>query len=260
MEQLRSEVAFERALARFDYKKWVLKGGYAVRLMLPVSRATQDLDLVLQEQSLKDLEPQKRALRIQQAVEAELSKDARDHFHFEVRQAIPIGDLEPENLAAIVLINAKIGGEEFCKIRIDVGVTDQERLPGEHVAGRDLLAFAGVENPDIVTTAKEEIFADKLLAYAGQGENGMRWRDLVDMQLLIAKGLDDKKLFMAMQAVEEREEHSYPTELQFPPRHWAKEYGETASKCQLPTGLEEAFAHLKEFAHPVLERFREHRS
>lgn len=89
MEQLRSEVAFERALARFDYHKWSLKGGYALRLMLPISRTTQDLDLVLRERSIRDLEPQQRSQKLRDAVDAQLSKNLADHFHFEVRQAAP---------------------------------------------------------------------------------------------------------------------------------------------------------------------------
>src|SRR4030095_14858786 len=174
VEQLRSEVAFERALARFDYGKWSLKGGYALRLMLPISRSTQDVDLMLRQHSIRDLEPQPRAQKIGKAVDEQLSKDLNDHFTFEVRQSLPISDMDPENLAAIVLIQTRVGHEEFCKIRIDVGVSERESLPTEHVSGRDFLGFAEVENPDIIICAKEEIFADKLLAYTEQGDTGMR--------------------------------------------------------------------------------------
>jgi Nucleotidyl transferase AbiEii toxin, Type IV TA system len=251
-EQVRSEVAFERALARFDYDKWSLKGGYAVRLMLEKSRSTQDLDLVLHEASLKDATPEEWAQKIRESVSAELSRDVGDYFKFEVGQALPISDMSPENLAAIVLIRASIGNEEFCKIRIDVGVTDREVLPAEYVAGHDFLGFAGVKNPEIATRAREEIFADKLLAYAGQGETGMRWRDLVDMQLLIENGLDERKLLKAMSAVEAREGKMYPQVLPAPPQTWAKEYGETASKCGLPTVLEQAYARLNAYVEPML--------
>ena len=50
MERLRSEVAFDRLLARLfarDDAPWVLKGGYALELRMKEARATRDIDLAL---------------------------------------------------------------------------------------------------------------------------------------------------------------------------------------------------------------------
>jgi hypothetical protein len=256
VQELRLEVAFERALARFDYDQWSLKGGYALRLMLPESRHTNDLDLVLNGESMKELQPQERARKVQEYVNEQLSKNLQDHFKFKVVTALPITDMEPDNLAAIVLITAEIGSMEFCKIRIDVGVSDREDLPHEQFVGHDLLRFADVSNPIVATKAREEIFSEKLLAYSGQGADGTRWRDLVDMQLLIDLGMNQGTLISAMQQIEEREHKRYHEQIGHPPRHWAKEYAETAGMCKLPVSLEQAYEQLNEYVGPLLDYFR----
>jgi len=52
IEDLHRQVVFNRFLARLDFSKFVLTGGYSLELRLPLSRSTTDLDLYARDAKL----------------------------------------------------------------------------------------------------------------------------------------------------------------------------------------------------------------
>jgi len=150
------ECAYERLLARLNPAKWMVKGGYAVNLLSEQSRPTQDLDLSLREESFLHMDTGKRTTAILEAIREEFSHDVGDFFHYEARTALPMGDLPPTALAAMVLVTASVAGEKLCDMRVDVGIATKENLPPERLKGRNRLAFAGIRNPDVVVGSSTE--------------------------------------------------------------------------------------------------------
>src|SRR5262249_42994353 len=248
-----AECAYERLLARLNPAKWMVKGGCAVNLLSEQSRPTQDLDLSLREESLLLMDTGKRTTAILEAIREESSHDVGDFFHYEARAALPMGDLPPTALAAMVLVTASVAGEKLCDMRVDVGIATKESLPPERRKGRDLLAFAGIKNPDVVIAAKEEIFAEKLLAYSQQGDEGDRVRDLVDMPLLIDLGLDKRKLAHAIRSTCSSRSSSLPILPDAPPSRWKEEFEKLARSCHLKVRMKEAHRRVVAVAEPALE-------
>src|SRR5258708_2282686 len=52
IEDLRRQIVFNRFLARLDFTKFVLTGGYSLELRLPLSRSITDIDLYARDAQL----------------------------------------------------------------------------------------------------------------------------------------------------------------------------------------------------------------
>jgi hypothetical protein len=265
-EEVTLELAHERALARFDNERWNLKGGAAMQLLFANARPTVDLDLVLKDPSLLELDANQRTNGILEAVRGELGKDKSDHFTFEARTALALSDLPPTTLAAMVLVSAKIDGEKFADLRIDVGIEQEEILPAEKVEGRNLMAFAQIPNPEITVVPAEVIFAEKLLAYVNARDDehspdfvpveSERVKDFIDIQMLAERGLSKESLAFAMYEVFRQFGRELPEEIEKPPERWQSQYSELASLTRVEKSMDNAHDSLVYILGPVLQQAR----
>ena len=99
-----------------------------------------------------------------------------------------------------------------------------------------MLAFAGIRPARIALLPREQQFAEKVHAYTLPREGGnSRTRDLVDMVLLVQKGLPEAaKVKAAVRATfGRRKTHTIPVALPAPPAKWAAPYQRIAGDVGL---------------------------
>lgn len=244
LQNLIRATAFDRLLARLFTRAdapWVLKGGYALELRIKEARATRDIDLALREALGKE-----RGTPLNDAIFAALGTAAatelEDFFAFTVAPAMMDLDGAPDGGARFP-IEARLDGRSFVKFHLDVGAGDVVLGPLETTEGHDWLKFAGIPAAKYPTISREQHFAEKVHAYTiPRGTPNTRFRDLVDMVLLIQMGLNRKKMAAAIAATfERRNTHPVPIKLEPPPDAWTGPFIELAEECGLPTDIGAAF-------------------
>ena len=131
--RLRKMVAFDRFLARLSAAgedRWVLKGGFALQLMLPaLARTTKDIDLHLEE---------KADQAISLLIEAS-SLDLKDFFSFLVSPPTPAG-----KTCVRVNVECRVDGRVFERFHVDLGAEEPRTGNRVYRTITPLLAFAGI--------------------------------------------------------------------------------------------------------------------
>lgn len=244
LQNLIRATAFDRLLARLFARAdapWVLKGGYALELRIKEARATRDIDLALREALGKE-----RGTPLNDAIFAALGTAAatelEDFFSFTVAPAMMDLDGAPYGGARFP-IEARLDGRSFVKFHLDVGAGDVVLGPLETTEGHDWLKFAGIPAAKYPTISREQHFAEKIHAYTmPRRVPNTRFRDLVDMVLLIRMGLDRNKTAAAIAAIfKRRDTHPVPKKLEPPPAAWTGPFVELAKECGLSTEIGAAF-------------------
>ena len=236
---LQLKFVIERLLARLfrsEPPPWLLKGGFAMELRYrPRARTTKDVDLSVPLVGGND-GTQIAALRdqLQEAVAVDLG----DFLSFR------IGEPKQE------LTNAPHGGSRYpceavfvgkvyAKFHIDVGVGDFAWKEPERLSGEDLLDFAGIAPAVALAIPIPQQFAEKLHTYTFPWVRRMntRTKDLVDMVLLIERGMPDVEQVREALAVtfEARGTHPLPSELPPPPTTWERDFGGMADEANIST-------------------------
>ncbi len=191
---LQLKLVIERLLARLfrdPEPPWLLKGGFAMDLRFrPQARTTKDVDLSVSHASAELASDLLRLLRdrLQEAVDIDLG----DYLTYRIgapRQELtnaPRGGARYPCEAVLV-------GKIYAKFHIDVGCGDALAGEPERLDGDDLLAFAGIPPAAVMAISKPQQFAEKLHAYTfpWAGRLNTRTKDLVDLVLLIERGLPD---------------------------------------------------------------------
>jgi hypothetical protein len=191
---LQLKLVIERLLARLfrdPEPPWLLKGGFAMDLRFrPKARTTKDVDLSVSHASAELASDLSGALRdrIQEAVDVDLG----DYLTYRIgapRQELtnaPLGGARYPCEAVLV-------GKTYAKFHIDVGCGDALAGEPERLAGDDLLAFAGIPPAAVMAISRPQQFAEKLHAYTfpWAGRLNTRTKDLVDLVLLIERGIPD---------------------------------------------------------------------
>ncbi len=250
LQNLIRATAFDRLLARLFARAdapWVLKGGYALELRIKQARATRDIDLALREALGKD-----RGTPLNDAIFAALGTAAAteldDFFSFTVAPAMMDLDGAPYGGARFP-IEARLDGRTFVKFHLDVGAGDVVLSPLETTEGHDWLKFAGIPPAKYPTISREQHFAEKIHAYTmPRRVPNTRFRDLVDMVLLIRMGLDLKKTAATLAATfKRRNTHPVPKKLEPPPAAWTGPFVELAEECGLPTEIGAAYGEVERY-------------
>ena len=246
-------LVIERLLARLfrdPEPPWLLKGGFAMDLRFrPKARTTKDVDLSVSQTSAGLASDLSGALldRIQEAADGDLGD------YLTCRIGAPRQELTNAPLGgARYPCEAVLVGKTYARFHIDVGCGDALVGEPERLAGDDLLAFAGIPPADVMAISKPQQFAEKLHAYTfpWAGRQNTRTKDLVDLVLLIERGVPDVAgIRSALQATfATRGTHPLPTSLDPPPRVWAVDFPPMAIEAGLSTtDYLEAFAILEAF-------------
>ena len=254
INRLRKMVALERLLARLfnsAQPPWILKGGYAMEMRFrQAARATRDIDM-----SLPELRPLLKGEEISDdKLLAELTRAGAvtmsDWFTFQIGS--PSAELEAQPYGGIRFpTTAMLADREFTAFHLDVALGDATASEPEWVQGHDLLGFAGIAPAKIALIPKEQQFAEKVHAYTLPRESAnSRVRDLVDLVLLVQKGLPDKaKAIAAVQATfQRRKTHPVPDALPLPPADWEEPYRKIADEIRLqPVDANAAHAIVSEY-------------
>ena len=250
---LQLKFVMERLLARLFFKvdpPWLLKGGFAMDLRFrPKARTTKDIDLSVSLVGAIPGDNATAALRewLQVAVDVDLG----DHLTFRIGE--PRAELTnaPKG-GARYPCEAVLVGKTYAKFHIDVGLGDALVGAPELLVGDDLLAFAGIGPAAVLAIPKSQQFAEKLHAYTfpWAGRLNTRTKDLVDLVLLIERGLPDIAQIRTalLTTFTTRGTHPLPKSLPPPPVAWGREFPGMAEEAGLSTR-----EYLEAFA--ILERF-----
>src|SRR6266542_1553574 len=250
LERLRRRAVFERLLVRLEHAMpghWVLKGGMALEVRLgDRARTTRDLDLALRH-AARDGEAVRERL-----IEAVAGDAEGDGFEFRISPAKAIDADDAGRPGWRFLVDARLDGRTFAKVRLDVVARPEEISTTDRVRLRSLLAFAGFPDHEVEAVDPAQHFAEKLHAFTrpyGERPNS-RVKDLPDLVLLVDGGLAPSAALLA--AVEHvfvaRATHEVPASLPDPPADWAERYATLAEELDLAPGtVEEAMALLRGF-------------
>jgi hypothetical protein len=249
IEDLHRQVVFNRFLARLDFTKFVLTGGYSLELRLPLSRSTTDLDLYARDAKLITGTQNEQNEAILLALREQMANDLHDYFSFDVERVL--GRLHgPKEGGVRCLIMALLNSKQYYKFHVDVAICPVVILEPETINTQDTLAFSEGPPVPILALQKEELFANKIHAYTRprQTEN-TRVEDIVDMALLIPSGLDGQKTLSAMQQVfaDSKDHQEIPKELSPPPVSWLKDFDLIAKRRSLPLTMSAAFETVSRF-------------
>ncbi|HXT00075.1 MAG TPA: nucleotidyl transferase AbiEii/AbiGii toxin family protein [Elusimicrobiota bacterium] len=247
-------VAFERFLGRVcadDPPMWLLKGGYAMEVRLRMeARATKDVDLSLPDGSLITTEGQADVDRLLERLRIVVARDLRDGFVFKIGD--PIRDVMAAPYGGWRFqVESRLADRRFAEFKLDVGIGDAIVSAPEWMPGHDLLSFANIPPVRIALLPREQHFAEKIHAYTVPREaTNSRVRDLVDLVLLIQKGLPETAT--VARAVDatfiRRKTHAVPAVLPAPPVDWAVPYQKIADEVGVvPAEIRAAFEIVREY-------------
>ncbi len=250
LDRLRRRAVFERLLVRLQHAmpgQWVLKGGMALEVRLgDRARTTRDLDLALR-QATQDGEDVRERL-----IEAMAEDPEGDGFEFRIGQARAIDVDEAGRPGWRLLVDARLDGRTFAKVRIDVVARPEEISSTDRVLLRSVLAFAGFPDHEVEAVDPAQHFAEKLHAFTrpyGDRPNS-RVKDLPDLVLLVEGGLAPSAELLATveHVFAARATHQVPASLPDPPADWAERYAALAADLDVvPRTVEEAMALLRRF-------------
>jgi hypothetical protein len=247
--RLRRQIAFDRFLCRLfrhPTARWFLKGGYAMELRIEKSRTTRDIDITVCNPLKGSGRVQSRLLSLLQDV---VSTDIGDFFTFIVGEAMKDLDGAPYG-GARYPVEARMAGRTFANFHVDVASGDPVLEPIEQIAGRDWLAFAGMDSIPFPAIAKEQQFAEKLHAYTLPrfDRQNTRVRDILDLLLLVRSEMDIGRVRYAIRAIFDcRHTHDTPLVFPLPPDSWTEIFAILAEECGISVSLAGAFAEIEKF-------------
>ncbi|HKQ47597.1 MAG TPA: nucleotidyl transferase AbiEii/AbiGii toxin family protein [Phycisphaerae bacterium] len=262
VNSLRLKFVIERLLARLFAKPsppWLLKGGYALELRYrPKARTTTDIDLTVKEAGDAALMQRLDAIRdeLQDAADADLG----DFLEFRIGASC--GELPgPPEGGSRFPVEALLAGRNYGRFHIDVGFGDAVIGDPEILAGDDFLSFVGIAPAKAIAIPRAQQFAEKLHAYTYPWTDrpNTRTKDLVDMLLLIEKGLaPDDELRRAIHATfDTRKRQAVPHDLVVPPDSWQEDFAAMAREVDLSTSdITLGFNNLTDFWRKVRNKNR----
>lgn len=255
--RLRRQVSFDQLLARIfstQSTPWVLKGGYAMQLRIDSARATKDIDLAMREAKLVSENESDRIDALLELLRNEAKKDLGDFFSFTISPSIMELEAAPYG-GSRFLVDASVAGRSFEKFHLDVGIGDVWIEPLEQLQSKNILNFAGIESKKFPAIPKEQQFAEKLHAYTlprPDDRPNSRVKDLIDMNLLIDEGMDQKRLNQSLNATfQRRNTHELNLTLAPPPNSWGASFTSMAIECNLNKDLNQGFVYVSEYVKKI---------
>jgi hypothetical protein len=194
--EVRREFLYQRFLARVfhDESLWVLKGGIGLLTRLPGARHSRDIDLMHLTATPAAAEAEVRAIG---------RRDLGDHLRFEIVRSVTLSVQDALRLKA----EAYTGTTKWESFDIDVSCERHFVAALESVQPRPILEVSGVPPlPAFRLYPLVDQIADKVTAMYethSHGEPSNRYRDLVDLALLIgAEAMDAALLHAALRSRE----------------------------------------------------------
>ena len=229
---------------------WVLKGGHALELRMQNSRATKDLDLALRDNKIFEANSSEdQSIAILELLQEKASIDLHDYFTFNVLP--PTLDLDaPPYGGGRFPVESQLSGKRFIRFHVDIAVGDVWIEPHEDIEVGQELQSMGIKTQKIPIISVEQHFAEKIHAYTVPRKSGYnsRVKDLVDMILLMDKGIDRDELKTSVEKTfTKRKTHEVPTKLIAPPLEWKKPFDQMATDSKLDISIEDAFKKLATF-------------
>ncbi|MGC9670629.1 nucleotidyl transferase AbiEii/AbiGii toxin family protein [Planosporangium sp. 12N6] len=250
--ELRREFLYQRFLARVfqDGSLWVLKGGIGLLTRIPGARHSRDIDLLHLEAEPALAEAELRAIG---------RRNLGDYLRFEIVRSVAL--LVDDALRLKTEVYA--GTTKWESFDIDVSCERHFVATVEPIRPRPILEVAGVpELPTFRLYPLVDQIADKVAAMYeihGGGEPSNRYRDLVDLALLIGSQEVDAALLLA--ALRSREQNArsrvtLPTAMHSPGTGWTDGYPAEARRSSLRADLQQldaALAYVGACLNPILD-------
>lgn len=252
LSTLQLKLVIERLLARLFHAPnppWLLKGGFAMDLRFrPRARTTKDVDLSLAFGAGDSVE---FSAEFREQLQETVDLDLSDYLTYRIGSPKQELTNAPRG-GARYPCEAVLVGKTYARFHIDVGCGDVLVGEPERIVGDDLLSFAGILPAEVLAISKAQQLAEKLHAYsfAWKDRLNTRTKDLVDLVLLIERGLPDVEQIRAALAVtfSSRATHPIPAKLATPPTAWATDFPAMAAEAGLSTDdYLEAFSILDAF-------------
>lgn len=248
---LRKLIAFDRLIARIFYNDddtFALKGGYSLELRLGRSRTTQDIDLIIRDNRMLSGTNEAQGEALKAMLQDKLEIDLSDFFTFRLGK---VTQLTGATIGGYrVQATALLGGTYFEEFPMDIAIAETDPMPLDELYGEPWLEFAGLAQTKALAIPASLQFAEKLHAYTypWEGRTNTREKDLVDMVMLIDRGLDPRSVKLRIDSVfAARKSHSRPKTLNEPPTSWGKVFNKLASELNYPGSVEDAFKTVNAF-------------
>lgn len=247
-QQTRRRFVRERFLARVfadSDARWIVKGATGLQIRVPASRATQDLDLYTATRA----DPAAALSDLQVAARRVL-----DDLRFTVTRKAgkPAFLVEGERVTMQVTVEARLGATVVDSFPIDVSL-GLPSVVADTLTPTPILGSGFPVYPLKVYPVPEHI-ADKICAMYelhGNGRPSTRFRDLVDLQILVDElgPLDEDRVTAALHGEARRRNLTLPTTFRAPAPEWVQGYPKIARTVVLIPPhrhhLEPALAHVQ---------------
>jgi hypothetical protein len=228
----------------------VLKGGIGLLTRLPGARHSRDIDLMHLTATPAAAEAEIRAIG---------RRDLGDHLRFEIVRSVTMSVQDALRLKA----EAYTGATKWENFDIDVSCERHFVAALESVQPRPILDLDGMPGlPAFRLYPLVDQIADKVAAMYeihGHGEPSNRYRDLVDLALLIgAETMDAALLCAALRARERKARNKVvlPTLMRSPGAGWQNGYPAEAGRTSLDKQLhrlEAALTYVGVCLNPILD-------
>jgi hypothetical protein len=197
------------------------------------ARLTKDLDLGLRDDDLDPVDLHERVI-------ASLDVDADgDRFQFTVTPPQPLAVDDAGQATWRLRVAASLAGRPFGAIQLDISPRGHELTATDRVVLRNTLSFADVPDVEVEVIDVHRHAAEKLHAMSRvfEGRENSRIRDLVDVVLLVERGLVvAADLAEPIRAVWlERDQTSPPTTFPPLPESWPARYERSVEGLDLAT-------------------------
>ncbi len=220
-EELRREFLFQRFLALiFSHPndQWILKGGASLLMRLGDARYSKDLDLLHCRESPSD------------EVVAELRELAApregDHLTYLIENGATYSGANPiVEISITAYIGAKYGA-----FPVDLAHTLHPLAAPEWIRPRPVVQLPGLASlPEILVYSLADQVADKVCAmyerYGEQQHTSSRYRDLIDLALIVSKcDLDAAPIVRALHSESKRRGLQLPQQMLPPSSRWSDNY------------------------------------
>jgi len=246
VDDLKRQISFDRFLARLDFDRYTLVGGYSLELRFAGLKRTRDIDLALTDLLIASASRQDLPDRIEADLKKYASIHLNDYFSFVIDSARSLSG--PPEGGYRYHFSAMLAGREYHKFHVDLRIQSVHILPPEMVKAPNKLDFPDVRNNRIALARKEEVFADKLEAYTKPRQTtNSRVRDLIDMNLLLLDKLNNNTCKQAINTIFKQHKRSVPDKLEPPPELWREQFTIIAQNGKLDFTMDDAFHNIESF-------------
>ena len=235
LEELRREFLFQRFLALVfsaPDRPWVLKGGASLLMRLAGARFSRDLDLF----HLGEVGPEQAIAELR---ELTASREG-DHLTFVVEDAVTYSTANP---VVEIKVTSYIGAK-YGSFPIDLSTDLHIVAKPDLVRPNPVVEVPGMQElPEVVVYPLPDQVADKVCAmYERHGDTGnqsSRFRDLVDLALIVSRcELDGRLTSVAVASEKRRRRMDLPVAMISPGPQWPAGYASNVRKSRLAAELQ----------------------